>query len=109
MPEPVVLSARERVVLVAAAACGGLLLNGSFLYVLLARADLRAAALGDPVAWVLLGDALLVTGVLAWAFGRWGVDRLGPRWFWVLSLAGGLAFAVPFVLLVSARRAGRPR
>jgi len=107
MPEPVILSARERVVLVAAAACGGLLLNGLFLFVVLARPELRAAALRDRVAWAPLRDALLVAGVLAWAFTRWGVDRLGPRWFWVLSLAGGLAFSVPFVLLVSARRSGR--
>jgi len=109
MPEPDVLSARERLALAATATCGGLLLNGWFLYALLARPDLRALALRDPVAWALLGDALLVTGVLAWALTRWGVHRLGPRWFWALSLAGGLGFSVPFVLLVSAVRAGRPR
>src|SRR5574339_1012255 len=84
---------RERFVLVVIAAVGGLGLNGVFLYVVFVRRDLLDLALGDPVAWALMVEALMVTGLLAWVFARRAIGRLGALWFVVLSLAGGLAFS----------------
>ena len=78
-------------------------LNGVFLYVVFARRELLGRALGDPIAWGLMIVALVVTGLLAWAFTRWRRNRLGWGWFVVLSLLGGLAFSIPVVLLVSER------
>ena len=89
----------ERVALVATAAVGGLGLNGVFLYVVFLRRDLLDRALGDPIAWALMIEALLVTGLLAWLFARRAIGGLAPVWFWVLSLAGGLAFSIPVALL----------
>ena len=93
-----------RAVLVITAIAGVAGLNGVFLYVVFARRDLLERALGDPIAWVLMVEALIVTGVLAWLLARWRRNRLGAGWFVVLSLLGGLAFSIPVVLLASDRR-----
>jgi hypothetical protein len=98
------LSRGERLALVALAIVGGAGLNGVFLYVVFARPDLLERALGDPIAWALMIEALLVTGLLAWTFVRLRGSRLAWGWFVVLSLAGGLAFGIPVALLVGDRR-----
>ena len=92
-------SPREQFGLISIATAGGLGLNGVFLYVIFVRRDLLERALGDPLAWALMIEALLVTGVLAWLFARRAVGRLGPVWFVVFSLAFGLAFSIPVALL----------
>ncbi len=89
----------------AIAVLGGAGLNGVFLYVVFARRDLLDRALQDPIAWALMVEALLVTGLLAWLLARTGVSRLAWGWFVLLSLAGGLAFSIPVALLVTDRRA----
>jgi len=96
----------ERAMLAVLAAAGALGLNGVFLYVVFARRDLLELALRDPLAWTLMVEALLVTGLLAWWFARTRRSRLGWGWFVVLSLAGGLAFSIPVVLLLADRGAG---
>src|SRR5262245_38039541 len=96
-----------RAVLTTTALAGVAGLNGVFLYVVFARRDLLERALGDPIAWVLMIEALAVTGLLAWAFARWRRNRLGWGWFVVLSLLGGLAFSIPIVLLMSDGREER--
>jgi len=101
------LSAREQFVLIGIATAGGLGLNGVFLYVVFLRRDLLDRALSDPIAWALMIEALVVTGLLAWLFARRRVSRLEPVWFWVLSLAGGLAFSIPVALLVGRGEARR--
>ena len=96
----------ERFVLVVVAAIGGLGLNGVFLYVVFLRRELLERALGDPIAWALMVEALVVTGLLAWVFTRRAIGGLGALWFVVLSLAGGLAFSIPVALLRERRGRG---
>jgi hypothetical protein len=94
----------ERAALARVAIPGGAGLNGVFLYAVFARRDLLVRALGDPLAWALLLEPLVVTVVLAWRFARWRRNRLGWGWFVALSRLGGLALAIPVVLLVSDSR-----
>jgi hypothetical protein len=98
MSSAIVRSPSERVLLIAISVLGLLGLNGVFLLVML-DARLRQQALADPLVWVLMIEALIVTGLLAWAFARQGIGRLQPVWFWALSLLGGLAFSVPIAFL----------
>ena len=79
-------------------------LNGVFVWALLVRPDLLHAAMRNPVAAVFIVEALVMTGVLAYFLNRWQVSRLHWAWFVGLSLLGGLAFALPVVLLWSDRR-----
>jgi hypothetical protein len=101
------LRPEEHLLLTAIAVVGGLGLNGVFLCIVLWRRDLFRLALTDPVAWVLMIEALIVTGTLAWLFARRGVSRIGPVWFWVISLAGGLALSIPVALLSPPREERR--
>ena len=97
------LSGNERAALLFIAILGAVGLNGVFLVVLLGRPDLWRAALADPIAWVLMIEALLVTGVFGWWLARKRRRRPGGLWFVVLSLLGGLAFSLPFVILAADR------
>jgi hypothetical protein len=89
--------------LLVVAVVGAVGLNGAFLYVLLARPDLFRVALADPIAWTLMIEALLVTAVFGWWLARKRRRRPGGLWFVVLSLLGGLAFSLPFVILAADR------
>lgn len=104
MPQVVALSPRERWFLIALATLGFVGLNGAFLWGVFARPGALAAALANPVSAAFVIEALLMTGVLAWLFARAGLSRLRWGWFVGLALAGGIAFAVPVVLLASDRR-----
>ena len=97
------LRKEERMMLLVIAILGAVGLNGVFVVVLLGRPDLWRAALQDPIAWVLMIEALLVTGVFGWWLWRKGRRRPGGLWFIVLSLLGGLAFSLPFVILAADR------
>jgi hypothetical protein len=97
------LNQGERMMLLIVAILGAVGLNGVFLYVLLARPELWQAALQDPIAWVLMIEALLVTGVFGWWLARKRRQRPGGLWFVVASLLGGLAFSLPFVILAADR------
>ncbi len=102
MAERIVRNQGERVLLIAIALLGGVGLNGVFLLVVV-REESRRLALSDPMAWALMIEALVVTGLLAWGFARRAIGRIGPVRFWVLSLLGGLAFSVPIAFLSEAR------
>lgn len=94
---------RERFWLAALAVFGLVGLNGTFLYGMLFRPDAVAATLTNPIAAAFMLEALLLVGVLAYLLARWGVIDLHWGWFVALSLAGGIAFALPVVLLWSQR------
>ena len=79
-----------------------------FLYGTFVRPGLLAAALGNPVALAFIVEALVLTGVLAWLLEKWGVSRLPWPWFIGLSLAGGIAVAVPVAILWGRDRAPQP-
>ena len=44
---------------------------------------------------------------MAYLLDRWAVSRVHWAWFVALSLAGGLAFAVPVALLITEKRRER--
>lgn len=94
-----IYSARERVWLWALALFGLAGANGAFLYGLFVRPSLLADALANPLAAAFIVEALVLTGVLAYLLGKWGVSRLSWRWFVALSVLGSLAFALPVALL----------
>ena len=84
MAVAIVRSPGERAALIVISAIGALGLNGVFLYVIF-NPTLRERALADPLAWALMIEALIVTGLLAWAFARHAIGRIGAGWFWLLS------------------------
>lgn len=73
--------------------------NGAFVYGAVIRPELLRAALANPVALAFMAEALILVGVLAYLFRKWGVSRIGWGWFVLLSFLGSLAFAVPVALL----------
>ena len=99
MMSEVSYSARERFWLWTVALVGVAGLNGAFVYGAFVRPELLAAALANPVALAFVIETLVLTGVLAYLLERWGVSRLRWPWFVGLSLVGGIAFALPVVIL----------
>ncbi len=94
-------SAGERFTLVAVAIVGALGLNGVFLYALVAHPALLRDALRNPVAVAFIVEAFVVMGLLAHFLVRWGVTKRSGGLFVLLSLLGGIAFALPVVMLWS--------
>jgi hypothetical protein len=92
-------SPQERVWLGVLALVGGAGLNGVFLWALLVHPTWVSDALRNPVALAFVLEALVMVGVLAYLLGRWQVSRVHWAWFTLLALAGGIAFALPVVLL----------
>ena len=85
-----------------------LAVNGVFAQGLLFQPDALTATLTNPLAAAFIVEALVLVGVFAYLFERWGVSRLGWGWFVFLSLLGSMAFAVPVVLLFPRRDGGEP-
>jgi hypothetical protein len=81
-------------------------LNGAFLYGVASDVDALRAAMTNPVAAAFIVEALVLAAVFAYLLTRWGVSRLHWGWFVALSLIGGMAFALPVVLLWPRTRAG---
>jgi hypothetical protein len=92
-------SPRERAWLWILSVIGFVGLNGVFVYGLLRRSDDLISAMTNPVAAAFMVEALVLTGVFAYLLAKWGVSRLHWGWFVALSLVGGMAFALPVVLL----------
>ena len=106
MRHPIEYTRAERSWLMALGAFGFLAVNGAFAYGLLFQPDALKAALTNPVAAAFIVEALVLVGVFAYLFERWGVSRLGWGWFVFLSLLGNMAFAIPVVLLFPRRDPG---
>ncbi len=92
-------SQTERLCLVALGGFGFLAVNGAFVYGLLFQPNALTAAITNPLAAAFIVEALVLVGVFAYLFERWGVSRLSWKWFVFLSLVGSMAFAIPIVLL----------
>lgn len=99
MVREVSYSPRERFWLWTLALIGVIGLNGAFVYGLVARPDALGSAITNPVAAAFIVEALVLMGVLAYLLGKWGVSQVHWGWFVVLSLLGGMAFALPVALL----------
>jgi hypothetical protein len=67
-------------------------------YGVLVDPAMLAAAMRNPLALAFIVEALVLTGVLAYLLVKWQVTRLPRGWFVLLSLAGGLAFALPLAV-----------
>jgi hypothetical protein len=104
---PVEYTAAERFWLAVLGVFGFVAVNGAFVYGLLVQPDAMTAALTNPLAAAFIAEALVLVGVFAYLFERWGVSRLGWGWFVFLSLLGSMAFAIPIVLLFPRSDAGR--
>ena len=98
-------STRERTWLAVLAVVGLVGLNGVFVWAMLADPDAMWSAFRNPVAAAFIVEAFVLVGVLAWLLAHWQLSRVHWAWFVLLSLVGGIAFAVPAVLLWSERRA----
>ena len=81
-----------------------LAVNEAFVYGLLQPGAL-AAAMTNLLALALMGEALVLVGIIAYLLSKWRVNRMSRGWFVLLSLLGSIAFALPIVLLW--RSAGR--
>jgi len=99
MRQAICYTKTERFWLAALGAFGFFAVNGAFAYGLLFQPDALTAALTNPLAAAFIVEALVLVGVFAYLFKRWGVSRLGWGWFVFLSLLGSIAFAIPIVLL----------
>ena len=106
MPHPIEYSPVERFWLAALGVFGFLAVNGAFIYGLLFQPDALMNALTNPLAAAIVAEALVLVGVFAYLFQRWGVSRLGWGWFVFLSLLGSMAFAISIVLLYPRRDEG---
>ena len=100
-------TARERLGLALTAVVGFAGLNGVFVWALLSDPEMAMAAFRNPVAAAFIVEAFLLVAVLAYLLGRWKVSNVHWAWFVLLSIAGGIAFSLPVVLLWSERRARR--
>ena len=92
-------SRHERFWLWALGVFGFVGVNGAFFYGLLFDPNALQAALTNPIAAAFIVEALILTGVLAYLFRKWGVSRIAWGWFVCLSLLGSMAFAIPIALL----------
>jgi len=97
-------SPRERLWLWLVAGVGLVGINGAFLAGL-ATPGALTAALGNPIAAAFMAEALILVALMAYLLPKWNVARLRWPWLVVLSLVGGLAFAIPLVILWGRRRA----
>ena len=103
MRHPIEYTPAERFWLSSLGIFGFIAINGAFAYGLVFQQDALLNVLTDPLAAAFIVEALVLVGVFAYLFERWGVSRLGWRWFVVLSLLGSMAFAIPVVLLFPRR------
>lgn len=97
----------ERAWLVALAVVAFVGLNGAFLYGVVAVPGALVDAMRNPVSAAFMVEAFVMTVVLAWLLTRWGVSGISRAWFVVLSVLGGVAFALPVALLARDQQTGR--
>ncbi len=95
--------------LLVVAAFGFLVPNGFFIHWLLTGDKSLDAVLGNELALGFMLDCGLTMVLLAWLFAVRPIGRVRWPWFVVLSLAGGLAFSIPFYLWLNRRLSADPK
>lgn len=88
-----------RFLLVALAIFGLVVVNGAFICSVFFHEDGLVEAMRNPIAFAFILEALVLTWAFAFLLRKWGVSRLHPVWFVVLSLIGSMAFALPVAFL----------
>lgn len=96
------LTSKQQTALWAAALFGFLGPNGVFLYYAFFRWSDLLAAMQHPVTIAFVIEAFLVMGLLAAYFAWKPLGRWGWKTFIVLSLIGGLGFAIPAFVAMNA-------
>ena len=85
---------------------GFLLINVPFLYVFFMEPAVYDAAMANAIALVFIAEAFLLMFFFAFMIARLGWR--GPGWFLfiVFTILGSMAFSVPFMLYLHARKEG---
>lgn len=92
-------NSQERFFLWALSALSFFVLNIAFIYGLFFSPDALVSALTNPIAVAFILEAFLLMAAFAYLLTKWGKSQLHWGWFITLSLLGGMAFALPVVLL----------
>ena len=82
-------------------------LNGLFIYYAVRQPDVLAAALENPISLVFIVEAFFLVAFTAWVISQLNLRQPGWLVFVIFSVVGGLAFSVPFFLLLHLRKQGR--
>ena len=69
--------------------------NGLYLYWVSTRFDSVSAALNNELAVGFIIEAILITMIVAYRFHVSPLGKVRIHWFVILSLVGGVGFAVP--------------
>jgi len=109
MNEHIQYGSRNRACLWAIAIIGLLGLNAAFLPGVLFISSAMAEAMQNPLSLPSMFEAVLLVGLLAYLMVRGNVGGLSWTWLVTLSLLGGLAFAIPVVVLWPGSRGGTRR
>lgn len=83
-------------------------LNGIFIHYTFWHPEVLAAAQQNPVSLVFMAEAFVMVAFGAWIISRFELEQPGWIAFVGLSLLGGLAFSVPFFLLLHLRNHQTP-
>lgn len=97
-------NSHERLWLWILALAGLFLANGAFVYGVFFLPHALSDALTNPISAAFIAESFALMGALAYLLTKWGVGNLPWRWFIFLSLLGGMAFALPVVLLWPKRK-----
>ncbi len=92
-------SSRERFLLWYMATISFFGLNIAFIFGLFFQPGALLSALTNPISAAFIFEAFLLMAAFAYLLAKWGKSSLHWGWFVFLSLMGGMAFAVPVVLL----------
>lgn len=101
MTKQIEYSRTEKIVLWSLGAFGLLGINSVFFYGLFSNPDVLTRALKNPISLAFIIEAIVLMMVFAYLLSKWGVTKLKPWWFILLSLIGSMAFALPVVILWS--------
>jgi len=75
--------------------------NSSFFYGIFSNPNALTEVLKNPISLAFIIEAIVLMIVFTYLLSKWGVIRLKPSWFILLSLLGNLVFALPEVILWS--------
>lgn len=98
------LKRKHRLILIIASLIGLIGINGPFLFAIIFQPELIKDAMSNIYAMVFIVEAFLLLPLFC--FLIWIARLKSPNWFFflLLSLAGSLAFSIPFSILMWTRK-----